>query len=159
MSESRTIPKDTSYDVVQFDILSEGQDVSGAVELMSLTITKEFNRLPSAKIVIRDGDAAKADFETSNEDFFLPGKKITIKAGLDNNRIQIFEGLVVKHCIRVRENGNSDLILECRDDSIRMTLGRHSKYYKEMKGQRGDGRNDRTVWTTERGGSDLSQTL
>ncbi len=133
MNESRTIPKDASYDVVQFDILSEGQDVSGAVEVMSVTVTKEFNRLSSAKIVIRDGDAAKADFEASNEAFFLPGKKITIKAGLDNDRTQIFEGLVVKHCIRVREQGNSDLILECRDASIRMTLGRHSKYYKEMK--------------------------
>lgn len=129
----RTIPNDSRFDVVQFDILSEGRVVSAELEVMSITIAREFNRIPTAKIVIRDGDAAEANFEVSNEDFFLPGKKIIIKAGHDDQRVQLFKGIVTKQTIRVREQGNSDLIVECKDASVRMTIGRHSFYYENVK--------------------------
>ena len=132
-SAPRTIPNDSRFDVAQFDILSEGNVVSAELEVMSITVSKEFNRIPTAKVVIRDGDSAEANFQVSNEDFFLPGKKIVIKAGLDDQRVQLFKGIVVKQTIRVREQGNTDLIVECRDAAVRMSIGRHSHYYENVK--------------------------
>ncbi|MBL7803255.1 MAG: type VI secretion system tip protein VgrG [Saprospiraceae bacterium] len=133
MSTERTIPNESRFDVVNFDVLSDGSPVGENLEVLSITVQKELNRVPVAKLVIRDGDAATGSFEVSNADYFLPGKKLTIRAGLDGERSKIFEGVVVKHAIRVREQGNTDLHVECRDACVRMTLGRHSKYFENAK--------------------------
>lgn len=131
---ARAVPNDSRFDVVRFDLLSDGQAIGvGLLDIMSITVVREFNRIPTAKLVIRDGDPARQDFEVSNEDFFIPGKKITIRAGLDDDRTQIFEGIVVRHAIKVRQSGASDLHIECRDAAVRMTIGRHSAYFEEVK--------------------------
>ncbi|MBL7776162.1 MAG: type VI secretion system tip protein VgrG, partial [Saprospiraceae bacterium] len=38
-----------------------------------------------------------------------------------------------KHAIRARPDGTSELLLECRDECVRMTLGRHNRYFEERK--------------------------
>lgn len=133
MTAERSIPNSSRHDVVNFDLLSDGNPVDDSLEVLSITVLKEINRVPMAKLVLRDGDASLSTFENSNSDFFLPGKRLTIRAGLDGARIQLFEGIVVKHAIRVREQGNTDLHIECRDACVRMTIGRHSKYFEKMK--------------------------
>jgi len=69
----------------------------------------------------------------SNADDFIPGKKIL--SGLDwmatTNRV--FKGIIIKHSIRIREDGNGELIIECRDEAIKMATGRHSRYYENLK--------------------------
>ena len=133
MTTERAIPNASLHDVVRFSVLSNNSAVDETVEILSITVQKEVNRIPTAKLVIRDGDASESKFEASNQDTFLPGKKLTVKAGLDGQRVQIFEGIVVKQTIRVREQGNTDLIVECRDASVRMSIGRHSKYFEDKK--------------------------
>ncbi|HRF37727.1 MAG TPA: hypothetical protein PK198_02970, partial [Saprospiraceae bacterium] len=83
MSNTTSIPNPSRHDVVTFDILSEGSVIDPAYEVMSISIVKEINRIPSAKIVIRDGDASQRTFHVSEQDDFVPGKKIAIKIGLD----------------------------------------------------------------------------
>jgi len=48
---------------------------------LSISITKEINHIPVAKIVIRDGEAADANFEISNGNDFIPGKTMTGHTG------------------------------------------------------------------------------
>ncbi|HNM24481.1 MAG TPA: type VI secretion system tip protein VgrG [Saprospiraceae bacterium] len=133
MTTDRTIPNNSQHDVVNFDLLSDGNPVGETIEVLSVTVEKEINRIPTAKLVLRDGDAASSNFEHSNSNFFIPGKKLTIRAGLDGNRVQIFEGIVVKHAIKIREQGNTALYIECRDAAVRMTIGRHSRYFEQVK--------------------------
>ena len=71
-----SVPNNSKFDVVTFDIIADGQAIDPAIEIMSISIIKEVNRIPSAKIVIRDGDPAKGSFDESQKDTFLPGKKI-----------------------------------------------------------------------------------
>jgi Rhs element Vgr protein len=127
------ISNESRYDVVSFDILLDGNPINALYEVLSITILKEINRLPSAKIVIRDGDASERDFEISNKPDFLPGTQIKIDIGRDDTNEQVFKGIIVKHAIKIRENGNTELQIECRDESVRMTIGRHSRYFKDMK--------------------------
>ena len=44
----------------------------------------------------------------------------------------VFKGIIVKHSIKVRKNG-SQLILECRDEAVKMTSGAKSRYFTDMK--------------------------
>ena len=114
------IPK---YDLVTYDILSDGESVDPAFQILSLTVNKEVNRIPTAKIVIRDGDAAKEDFEISNKDFFIPGKKIEVKGGWDGKNKTLFKGIIISNQLKIRSDGTSSLVVECKDESVKLTIG------------------------------------
>src|SRR3984893_9644933 len=131
--EEVNLANTSSRDVVTFDILVEENAINPEYQVLSVSITKEFNRIPAACIVFRDGEASDRTFAISNKDDFIPGKKIRIKIGRDSDNVQAFKGIIVRHSIKVKENGVSELLVECRDDAVRMTIGRHSHYYQNMK--------------------------
>ncbi len=133
MSNTTTIPNPSRHDVVTFDILSEGNVIDPTYEVMSIAVIKEVNRIPIAKIIIRDGDPSLRTFEASEKEDFIPGKKITIKVGLDRQNSTLFKGVVVKHSIKIRESGEADLLVECRDETVKLTIGRHSRYFEQKK--------------------------
>ena len=119
--------------VATYSISVGGKSVEAGLQVLSISITKELNKIPVAKMVIRDGDAAAKDFTVSNQDNFVPGKKIIINIGTDSKNAQAFKGVITRHAIRIKENGSSELHVECRDAAVKMTLGRHNKYYENIK--------------------------
>jgi Rhs element Vgr protein len=133
MGQQLLIPNPSTHDVVSFGIQVEGKAIDPTYQVMSLSIMKEVNRIPVAKIIVRDGDAAQRNFELSNTDTFIPGKKIVISLGFDGNNSQAFKGIITRQSIKVRENGNTELSVECRDESVKMTIGRHSRYFQDRK--------------------------
>ena len=132
MSTERTIPSNKPKSVCTFTIQSEGNPIPGTYHVVSIVVTKEFNRIPSAIIMLLDGDAAAETFEISNAAEFEPGKKIEIKAGWSSDEETIFKGIVVKQNIKVKDK-NSVLMVECRDEAMKMTISPKSKYYKDKK--------------------------
>ena len=130
---SRLIPNDSTADVVTFAILIEGSEIDQTYQVMSVVTTKEVNRIPSAQIILRDGNAAEETFEASESDDFIPGKKIEIKFGRDSKNETVFKGIILKHSIKISESGDSILKIECRDESIKMTVGRKNKYFTDKK--------------------------
>ena len=131
--KDREIPVETSYNVATFDILINDQVINQGYQVLSISISKEINRVPVAKIILKDGDAATETFSISEEEEFLPGKSIAIKIGRDSENKQLFKGIIIKHAIKVQESGETRLILDCRDEAIKMTIGRHNHYYEESK--------------------------
>lgn len=131
--EELLIPNDSQHEVVTFSLLINDTALDPSIDVFSVSVIKETNRIPVAKISIRDGEASERNFAISNQEELIPGKKIKIKIGRDGDDTQIFKGVIVKHAIRVRENGNTELLLECRDESVKMTIGRHSRYFENMK--------------------------
>lgn len=121
------------HDVSTFDILIEDKAVDPEYQIISVSVTKEVNRIPVAKITLRDGEAAERTFAISSKNDFVPGKKIKIKVGRDSKNTQVFKGIIVRHAIKIRNNGQSELQLECFDETIRMTIGRHSRYFENVK--------------------------
>lgn len=132
MNNDRTIPNATATDVATFTILSGGTEVSRSYQVMSIDVAWEMNRVPSAAIVFRDGEASAGDFAISNKADFEPGKEIEIKAGYRSNEETIFRGIVIRHSLKIRES-NSLLLIECRDKAVKMTIGEQSKYFTEQK--------------------------
>ncbi|MBQ4818581.1 type VI secretion system tip protein VgrG [Aquimarina sp. MMG016] len=129
----REIPVETTHNVTTHDIIIDGQVVDQGYQVLSISISKEINRIPTAKIILRDGDSAAETFKISEEEEFLPGKSIAVKLGRDRENEQLFKGIIIKHAIKVLQSGETRLILDCRDEAVKMTLGRHNFYYEERK--------------------------
>lgn len=127
------IPNPSRHDVVSFAIQVNNQAINPSYQILSISIVKEINRVPWAKIIFRDGEASEGDFEISNSSSFLPGNKIIIEIGLDGDNKPAFKGIITKHAIKLKENGNGELHIECKDEAVKMTIGRHSKYYETVK--------------------------
>ncbi len=131
--KDREIPVEASQNVSTFDILIDGILVNPGYQVLSISILKEINKIPTGKIVLQDGDSSEETFRISEEEEFLPGKTITIKVGHDGENKQLFKGIIIKHGIKIKENGKTELILDCKDDAVKMTIGRHNHYYEETK--------------------------
>ncbi|HLK27335.1 MAG TPA: type VI secretion system tip protein VgrG [Puia sp.] len=119
--------------VSSYDISVDGTALDNSLQVISISISKELNKISVAKMIIRDGNAAEKDFEISNGNLFIPGKKILIKIGTDGKNVQAFKGIIIKHAIKIKENGSSELHIECRDASVKMSIGRHNRYFENLK--------------------------
>jgi Rhs element Vgr protein len=121
-----------AHDVVTYDITVNNQPPDPSLQLLSMVVTKEINRVPVVRIVFRDGSAADQSFAVSSGTVFVPGAPVLIRIGRDGTNAQVFKGIIIKHAIRIRENGNTELCVECRDEAVRMTIGRRSRYFENM---------------------------
>jgi Rhs element Vgr protein len=134
MSDNSRIPNPQQYtDLATYKIFFDGTKIDPKYEVFSIVVDKEIGRIPTARIVIADGDAAKEKFEISDKADFLPGKSVKIQAGYRSTDDTIFEGIVTKHNIKIRSNGGSTFTIECKDKAVKMTVGRHNKYYYNKK--------------------------
>jgi Rhs element Vgr protein len=95
-------------------------------------VSKTANKIPLARVIFKDGSAASQDFPLSNGDALLPGKEIEITAGYHNDRDLIFKGIVVKQSVRVKSNGSTYLVAECKDKAYRMSVIRKDRYFTEV---------------------------
>ncbi|CAL1517150.1 type VI secretion system tip protein VgrG [Chitinophaga sp. MM2321] len=133
MSDSRILPTSTPVGLVTFTIKMEGEAISQVYGVLSMVVNKEVNKIPSADIVLQDGSAADENFEVSSLDLFIPGKEIEILVGYQSDETTIFKGIIIKHGIKIRSNGSSMLLLECRDKAVKLSVGPQNKYFIDKK--------------------------
>jgi Rhs element Vgr protein len=117
--------------LVTFTVKIDGQAVSSDYRILQVDVMREVNRIPSAKLIIADGDPALQDFEVSSSAGFIPGKAIEIQAGYALSEETIFKGIIIKHGIKVSDSQSSVLIIECRDEAYKMSIGRNNKSFDE----------------------------
>jgi len=127
------IPNASTYNTVSYAILVNGNAVNPVYELQSLVITREFNRIPSALLTFKDGDPSQSTFPLSDQADFAPGNLIQVNIGRDGQNATAFKGMIIRHKVVVKESGKGDLVVECRDEAIRMTVGRRSRYWEKLK--------------------------
>jgi Rhs element Vgr protein len=132
MNNSGVIQTSQSADLVTHKILIEGTELSKTYQVKSIVVQNEVNRIPMAQIILADGEASERDFKLSNEDLLIPGKKIEINAGYHNDEETIYKGIIIKHSIKIKSD-TSLLIIECKDEAVKLTIGRKSKYFYELK--------------------------
>ena len=128
MSTTSTVPTSATPDVCTTAILIDGAQIPGEYQVQSISVSRELNRIPSAIIHFKDGEASEGTFKASNDELFIPGKDIEIQMGYRAQNESVFKGVVVKHSIKIRKSG-SMLIVECRDKCMKMTSGKNSRYY------------------------------
>lgn len=132
MPVERTIPIQANADLATFRIFSNGEELSAEIGVNSIVVTKTINKIPKAKIVLYDGSLAAEDFELSASNTFKPGNEIEIKAGYHTLEDTIFKGIIIKHNIEAKTAEASKLIIELRDISVKMSVGRKNRYFEEV---------------------------
>ena len=119
--------------VLSFEITSEGTKLKDTYLVKSINVIKDVNKIPTARVVLFDGDPADQKFPISDSEDLIPGKEIEIKVGYKSSNESIFKGIVIKHKISINSYGASQLELEIKDKAIKMTVGRKNAYFKEKK--------------------------
>jgi Rhs element Vgr protein len=109
--------------------------------LTEVEIIREVNRVPSAELVLQDGDFARREFALSNEADLAPGKELRIKleyvGASENGRggqkaPPLFAGMIVRQSVEADVSG-SRLKLELKSKSYAMTLRRRSRVFRDQK--------------------------
>ncbi|MEB3157175.1 MAG: phage baseplate assembly protein V [Cyanobacteriota bacterium] len=113
-------------------ITSDGQPLDASVEVLSLEVQREVNRVPEATVILLDGSLAERRFAISNLSFFLPGASIRIALRLEGDPSDsiVFEGLVVRHAVE-RSGESSTLRVELKDGGFLLTRGRRSAVFTD----------------------------
>ena len=133
MPLSQSLPGTQITDLVTSTIKVGGTAVSTQYQVASIIVQNEVNRIPAAKIIIYDGDAAAQDFSVSNEATFVPGAEIEITVGYHSDETSIFSGIILRHSLKIRDHASPMLILDCRDKAVKMTIARKNKYFYNTK--------------------------
>lgn len=99
-------------------------------DIISIHTVNEVNRIPTAVISFVDGSPADQKFKVSDESYLDPGGDVKIKLGYKGTTVQVFDGVIIKHAIKVRNN-SSITVVECKHKSTKMTIGRKTRYYEK----------------------------
>ncbi|WP_143306500.1 type VI secretion system tip protein VgrG [Chitinophaga vietnamensis] len=110
-------------------VLLNGTELSGEILLTQIIINRSFNKVAYAKVVLLDGSASGRDFPLSNDDRFKPGSEIEIQLGYMGSADTVFKGVIVKHGIKIWQEGTSVLMLEAKDKAIKLTGARNRRYF------------------------------
>ncbi|MBN2486385.1 MAG: type VI secretion system tip protein VgrG [Bacteroidales bacterium] len=132
MSESRIIPTQGETDLATFTILIDGNAIGGDYGIDTIFVAKSVNKIPTARLTLFDGSVSQETFELSSGDMFVPGKEVEIKGGYHNDEDTIFKGIIIKQSIEAKRNKPSKIILDLKDESVKLTIGRKSKYFEEV---------------------------
>lgn len=114
-------------------VLVDGAEIPKTLFIISVEVVKEVNKIPFAKIVLHDGDTREQKFPTSEESMFEPGKEVEIKAGYGPGKEEtLYKGIIVEHGIRHSQYGGGSLVLKCKDEALKLTVGRKNKVFLEQ---------------------------
>jgi Rhs element Vgr protein len=120
--------------IVSFDIFINGSKIKDVVEILEISVQMEVNRICSASILLVDGGAiglANEPFENSEGKDFIPGNEIKIALGYNDKKETVFEGIIVSQGLSVK-NGNSQLLVTCKDKTVKMTKGRFNALFTDQ---------------------------
>lgn len=117
-------------DLASMTVKLNGRALPDDYVLESVKVSREVNRLGSAQIVLSDGDPSRENFDVSQSRLMAPGQPVEVLMGYHQHNRTVFKGIIVKHGVRVRESGRSELALTCADSAVKLTTGRKSAVYR-----------------------------
>ena len=132
--------------VVDFLISVDGKSVGYSLGVNRIVVTREVNKIPTAIITINDGDMPTGTFPVSDDDSDIelqPGKSIDISVGYGSSKDKIFTGIIVKHGLSINAHSGSEIVIECKELAVQMTLGRKNENFVKSDG--GTGVKDQTT--------------
>ena len=129
-------PLDSLYKAVSYQIKIDDETLDTSYEVNKMLTFKEVNKLGRARIYIIGGDYTKNTFDESESSIFDPGNEIEIKLGYDQKYTLVFQGVILKHSISVKEGyqsnkARSQVVIECVDKAVMLKNSFTNTIYKE----------------------------
>ncbi len=119
-------------ELVTAEILVDGSRLPDTVLVSNIEVTREVNRIPTARVIVADGDPSTETFKVSESDMLTPGKKIEINLGYHAKNETVFQGIILRQTLQVGPTGESSLVVGCSDKAIKLTVARTSQNFLEM---------------------------
>lgn len=121
--------------VVTVTIFSGGSAIPAEIEVLAVDIRRELDRIPSARLLLADGNIAERKWPLSDGKLFAPGAEVEIKArweGESGSEETLFKGLVVRHTIEADARLGTQLRVELKDKAVVLASGRKSTVFNDM---------------------------
>jgi Rhs element Vgr protein len=125
-------PQSESDDVTACQVLLAGTALADTVEILEVEVQRAVGQLPSARVILADGNMLDGDWPLANSDTCLPGTEIEIQAGYGDSLATIFKGLIVRMGVSIGDENTSRLTLDCCDKAVAMTLTRRHEVYPDQ---------------------------
>ncbi len=119
--------------LVTFSIKVNGNVIPDTMDIKGIEIEKGINKISKAIISIIDGNASTGKFNASSSSDFVPGNELTIELGYDTENELVFKGIITKQSIKIQGSVGSLLEVECRDEAIKMIVGRKTSTFSKKK--------------------------
>jgi len=122
--------------MVSIGIKSNGKEAANTIEILSVDLLREVNRIPTARLVLIEGRESPGEFKVSDSGVFAPGKKIEIELKYTDNpgsKAELFKGIVVGQSVELGQDGGMLLSVEIKDAGIKLTRGRNSSIGVKQK--------------------------
>ena len=117
--------------MITYQVLANGSPIDSTYNVTSINIQKEVNKIATCEIVVLDGSASQEDFPISDSNTFVPGTSIEVKMGYESHNETVFKGIVLRQGLRVMSGQGPVLEVVCKDEAVKMTVGRKNAYYKD----------------------------
>ncbi len=133
------MPSPDNRDLVTYTVLvgsgaalTAADQLPQALHVVDIQVDNVLNKIPSATLSIADGNPYEQDFEVSNAGLLAPGRFIEIQLGYDGDNTTVFKGIIVANSHRI-EGAHASLLVTCKHEAVRMTVGKKSRHYAEVK--------------------------
>lgn len=125
-------PGTRSSALTTLTVKASGTPLPGTYHIVAGDVRRELDRITSARIVVKDGDAAEQSFPASDGPDLAPGTEIEVNAGYSGDETRLFKGIVTRQRIEVGRRGDSFLHIEAKDPVFRAALARRSRTFTEQ---------------------------
>lgn len=124
-------PTQLAGSVVAVAISADGAALNSAYQIIAVDVWTGVNRLPRARLVISDGDPARATFPISETAALIPGAALVIRLGYGTDTTPVFSGIIQRQGLEISQNGAARLIVEATDKALAMTLARSNAIFTD----------------------------
>ena len=125
-------PLSDSEGVLRISLKSNGQAVADSVALISVQVHRAVNAIPTARLVLADGDMATSEWPLADGALFAPGATIAIAAGYGDKEQTLFEGSVTRLGMRIEGENKSCLVVDCCHKAAKMTARRNNAHHMNL---------------------------
>ncbi len=125
-------PQLNSEGPVRLSLKSNGQPIADSIAVTSVHVHRAVGSIPTARLVIADGDMAQGEWPAADGPTFQPGARISIAAGYGDNEQTLFEGIVIKLGMQISGENDSRLVIDCRHPAVKMTVGRKNAHHADV---------------------------
>ncbi len=132
MPKTVAIPEAAKSDLAAYKLFAGGQELAPEVHLVDAQVVFAANHVPHARFTFLDGDIASGTFALSEASTLAPGTEIEFQLGYHEQLTPVFKGVVTRHGIALRNGRPSQLVVECRHASFKMTLAAKCRQFNEQ---------------------------
>lgn len=124
-------PLQNSDGVLHLGIESNGQPIAENIAVRSVQVHRAVGRIPTARLVVDDGDMASSQWPVADGPTFQPGARISIAAGHGDGEQTLFEGIVIQLGMQILGDGDSRLVIDCSHEAVTLTAERRNAHHAD----------------------------